>query len=74
MARKRKPQLNIELTDAREEALMIFAERTESFSTNGTNRGQPSAGALIRRICEGHIVLVYKGKRVSIPPSLLFRQ
>lgn len=73
MSRRRKPQLNIELTEPREEVLRILAERTESFSTNGTNKGQASIGAFVRRISEGHIVIYYRGKKVSVPPALFFK-
>lgn len=69
---KRKRQVNVDLTDARHEILMYFAEQTESISTKGPNQGDPSVGALVRRICEGKVRLIYEGKVVKIPLNLFF--
>jgi hypothetical protein len=63
----KKRQVNVDLTENRHEILMHFAERTESMSTNGLNKGEPSIGAFVRRVCEGKIQIYYHGKRVDIP-------
>jgi hypothetical protein len=66
MSRNRK-QLNIEVTPVRERLLLHLANKTESVSTNGLNKGQPSVGALMRRISEGSVKLYYKGNIINIP-------
>jgi len=67
MKRKERKQVNVELTECRHDLLLYFAAKTESDSTNGLNRGEPSVGAFVRRICEGKIEIYYQGKKVAIP-------
>lgn len=69
-SRRRKRQVNIDLTERRERVLIFFAKKTESLSTNGTNKGDPSIGALIRRICDGEIKITHDNKQIDIPLSL----
>lgn len=69
--RKRR-QVKVDLTREREELLLLLAEATDSRSTNGPAKGEISIGAMIRRICEGQIQLVYQGSRVKVPAKYYF--
>lgn len=68
----KKKQVNLDLTEKSRKILMHFAISTESISTNGINKGEPSPAAMIRRICEGEIDIYYKGEKVNIPLRLFF--
>lgn len=68
-ARRRRPkrQVKVDLTEDREKILLYLAEATESISTNGLNKGGISIGALVRRICEGQVTLLYQGRKIQLP-------
>jgi len=68
-----KRQVNIEATSAQHEMLMYLAKETESYSTSGPNKGEPSPTALMRRITEGQVTLLYKRRRIFPPMSLFFK-
>lgn len=68
----KKKQINVDLNVRSRRILMHISEKTESLSTNGINKGEPSPAALLRRICDGEVDIYYKGEKINIPLRLFF--
>lgn len=65
---ERTRQFNVQLRPGQQELLLYYARATDSIASSGPTKGEYSIGALIRRISEGEISIVYKSKRIMVPP------
>lgn len=68
----RPKQFNAQFTPDQQRRMAYLARITESIAMNGVTKGQPSIGALMRRIADGEVEVAIRGKIVKMPVAYTF--